>query len=416
MRILLLIFAIVLNSYALDATMEIIKDTTKLPYIVVENSNNDSDSSIGSKTYKMLVADLKVSSHFNVIEDSEAQSGIDYTKYSAKNVNLVARIDVKKQDGKLIANLLLYDINIKQNVLNKQYNVSQDSRYPFISHKMAIDINDYIKAPSIEWMNRFVVLSKYTNPQESQIIIADYTLTFQNTVIRGGLNIFPKWADKEQTTIYFTKYYDSPTLVKYNIYTGQINNIISSDGMLIVSDVSVDGNKILVTMAPNNQPDIYLYDIQKRISTKLTNYSGIDVGANFIDNEKSIMFISDRLGYPNIFSLNLSTKLINQLVYHGKNNSSASAFNNYVVYSSRESDNEFGVNTFNLYLISTTSDYIRRLTASGVNQMPKFSRDGGSIMFIKNLENESSLGIIRLDYNKSYLFPLPKEKIQAIDW
>ena len=128
------------------------------------------------------------------------------------------------------------------------------------------------------------------------------------------------------------------------------------------------------------------------------------------------MFISDRPGYPNIFSLDLSTKLINQMVYHGRNNSSASAYNEYVVYSSRESENEFGSNIFNLYLISTKSDYIRRLTASGINQMPRFSRDGGSIMFIKNMDEESSLGIIRLNYNKSYLFPLPNEKIQAIDW
>ena len=312
--------------------------------------------------------------------------------------------------------LIVYDINIKQVVLSKKYTVSQDSRYPFLSHKMAIDINNYIKAPSIDWMNRFVVFSKYTQAKESHIVIADYTLTFQNTIIRDGLNIFPKWANKEQDSIYFTKYLDVPTLIKYNIYTGKMEKLLSSDGMIIASDVSQDGSKILLSMAPNNQPDVYLYDVANKNTQRLTNYSGIDVGANFINNEGSIMFISDRTGYPNIFSLDLSTKLINQMVYHGRNNSSASAYNEYIVYSSRESENEFGSNIFNLYLISTKSDYIRRLTANGVNQMPRFSRDGGSIMFIKNTDEESSLGIIRLDYNKSYLFPLPDEKIQAIDW
>ncbi|MDE6886908.1 MAG: Tol-Pal system protein TolB [Helicobacteraceae bacterium] len=417
MKKLFIYFILVANLFAIDATIEIIKSAEKLPTIIVENLNNDkNDVLLGSKVHKMLVADLKVSGHFNVIEKNSGTSNIDYESYQSDNANLVVKLETDTINKEIVSTMAVYDINIKQNVLSKKYTINQDTRYPFLAHKMAIDINDYIKAPSIDWMNRFVVFSKYTKARESHIVVADYTLTFQNTIIRDGLNIFPKWADKEQNSIYFTKYMPSPTLVKYNIYTGQMDKLISSEGMLIASDVSSDGNRILLTMAPNSQPDIFLYDIAKKTNQKLTNYNGIDVGANFINNEKSIMFISDRMGYPNIFSLDLSTKLISQLVYHGRNNSSASAYNEYVVYASRESDNEFGANIFNLYLISTKSDYIRRLTANGVNQMPRFSRDGGSIMFIKNTPEESSLGIIRLDYNKSYLFPLANEKIQAIDW
>ena len=410
-------FMFVVNIFAADATMEIIKDTTKLPIIMVENLNTDKNEIlIGSKIYKMLVADLKVSGHFNVLENESGDEFIDFAKQAQNNINLVAQIKGEIKNKEILATLIVYDINIKQRVLSKQYTINQDSRYPFLAHKMAIDINNYIKAPSIDWMNRFVVFAKYTQSKESHIVIADYTLTFQSTIIRDGLNIFPKWANNEQDSIYFTKYLDSPTLMRYNIYTGKMERLISSDGILIASDISQDGSKILLTMSPNNQPDIYMYDVASNSTQRLTNYSGIDVGANFINDEKSIMFISDRSGYPNIFSLDLSTKLINQMVYHGRNNSSASAYNEYVVYSSRESENEFGNNVFNLYLISTKSDYIRRLTASGINQMPRFSRDGGSIMFIKNTDEESSLGIIRFNYNKSYLFPLPNEKIQAIDW
>lgn len=407
----------IINGFAFDATIEIIKDTTKLPSIAVENLNlNKNDVLTSSKIYEMLIADLKVSGHFNTLKKTTSNINMHYDEYTRENINLVARIESKIGVNEVVVNLTLYDINIQKIVIDKQYTISEESRYPFLAHKMATDINNYIKAPSIDWMNRFVVFSKYTKAEESYIVIADYTLTFQKTIIRDGLNIFPKWANSKQDSIYFTKYYDKPTLVKYNIYTGKMDKLLSSDGLLIASDVSVDGSKVLLSMAPNAQPDIYLFDTNKQTTQKLTNYSGIDVGANFINDEKSIMFISDRLGYPNIFSLDLSTKILSQLVFHGRNNSSASAFNEYVVYASRESENEFGSNTFNLYLISTKSDYIRRLTANGVNQMPRFSRDGGSIMFIKNTDKESSLGIIRLNYNKSYLFPLPSEKIQAIDW
>lgn len=416
-KILVCLVLFCANVFALDATIEVVKDATKLPVIVVENLNGDkNDVLVSSKIHKMLVADLKVSGHFSVVEKSEGVKNIDYEAYIKDNVNLVAKLESKVSSGELVSTIIVYDVNVKQVALSKQYSVKEERRFPFLAHKMAIDINSYIQAPSIDWMNRFVVFSKYTKSKESHIVVADYTLTYQSAVIRDGLNIFPKWLDAEQNSIVFTKYTPRPTLMKYDIYTGKMESLISSDGLLIASDISKDGKKALLTMAPNAQSDIYLFDFASKKSTKLTNYNGIDVGANFINNERGIMFISDRMGYPNIFSLDLQTKLISQLVYHGRNNSSASAFNDYIVYSSRESANEFGQNTFNLYLISTKSDYIRRLTASGVNQLPRFSRDGGSIMFVKNTEEESSLGIIRLNYNKSYLFPLADEKIQSIDW
>ena len=129
-----------------------------------------------------------------------------------------------------------------------------------------------------------------------------------------------------------------------------------------------------------------------------------------------IAFVSNRLGYPNVFSKNIGGRGVQQMVYYGKSNVALAAYKNYIVYKSRESSNEFSHNTFNLHLISTRSDFIRRLTATGVNEFPRFSNNGDSIIFIKNYKSESSVGIIRLKQNKSFLFPLKIGKIQSIDW
>ena len=106
---------------------------------------------------------------------------------------------------------------------------------------------------------------------------------------------------------------------------------------------------------------------------------------------------------------------VERMIYHGRNNSQCTTSDDYIVYSSRESDNEFGDNVFNLYFISTKSDYVRRLTTNGRNQFPKFSSNGESILFIKSAD-KSYLGIIRINYNKSFLFPLKSGKLQSIDW
>ena len=128
------------------------------------------------------------------------------------------------------------------------------------------------------------------------------------------------------------------------------------------------------------------------------------------------MFVSDRLGSPNIFAQGINSSSVERLVYHSNNNSSVTAHDSNIVFSSKDSENELGGKSFNLYLISTKSDSLKRLTSSGVNQFPKFSTDGETLLFIKTFEGSSSVGIIRLDYNKTFLFNLNGRRIQSIDW
>lgn len=180
--------------------------------------------------------------------------------------------------------------------------------------------------------------------------------------------------------------------------------------MLVASDVSSDGTKLLITDAPEDQADIFLYDLRSGSKKRITNYPGIDVSGNFVDGDSGVVFVSDRLGYPNVFATNINGGSVEQMVYHGRNNNSISTNGSYIVYASREPDR-----SFNLYLISTQTDYIRQLTADGKNLFPRFSSDGGSVLFIKE-GAQSSVGIIRVNENKSFQFPLKVGRIQSIDW
>lgn len=406
----------------IDATLEVVKKFGNLPNILVQYSGKDyNQKEYTLRIFKMLVADLKVTGHFTVQEDGNIANEmvLNFDEYRKAKIDLIARVSAEiLQDG-LVVNLQLYDANSGTLALSKEYKNSRAETYPFLVHKLAIDINDYIQAPNVDWMERIVVVSYYTKPGESEILLSDYTLTYKNSLIKGGLNIFPKWANEQQNAFYYTKYLDKPTLFKYDLTTGQNTQIISSEGMLVASDVSKDSTKILLTMAPNEQADIFLYDIPSAKLTKLTNYRGIDVSGNFIEDEKRVMFISDRLGYPNVFAISVEGEAngsLEQMVFHGRNNNAANAFGEYIVYSSRETNEDFSRNTFNLYLVSTKSDFIRRLSANGINQLPRFSKDGETIMYVKHESNQSALGIIRLNYNKTLLFPLRGGIIQSMDW
>lgn len=420
-KLLVLVFFLANFLFAADAELDIIKKSSTLPKIEIGVAQTAMKKSLTGKIKDMVAKDLKVSGHFDVLNTSlivDYNSNPDMLALSNKGTDLFLNINSSVSGfGGYSIMVKLFDINSKQLVFNRTFTTSSEERYPFLAHRVAISINKHLKAPPIDWMDKFVIFSQYKTAKKADIIIADYTLTFQKSVIRGGLNIFPKWADKKQESFFYTTYDKGiPTLIKTNIYTRKRETIMKSEGMLVASDISEDGTKLLITASPNYQPDIYIYDIRKKTKTRLTSYKGIDVGAHFVENDTKIVFVSDRLKYPNIFSKKIGNRGVTRLVYHGRNNSSATTHKDFVVYTSRDRDNEFGNYTFNLYLMSTKSDFLKRLTSSGSNQFPKFSRDGESIIFLKNIKDRSSIGIIRLNHSKSFLFPLENGKIQSIDW
>ncbi|GAX87820.1 TolB protein [Lebetimonas natsushimae] len=341
---------------------------------------------------KILDMDLKVLDHFNYkYNDENASFKVDF---EYKNNNLTVRY--------FSGNNLLQTHIYKSNTY---------AFFPFLVHKAVYDLNKYFNLPDAKFLIRKVIYSMLVAPKQANIYISDYTLSYKKRLISGGLNIFPKWADEKQREIYYTKLGKYATIYKYNIYTGKKEKILSSPGLAIVSDVHE--NKILITLAPQGLPDIYEYDTVTKKLIRLTKYSGIDVSGKFWGNK--IAFVSDRYGIPFVFSKDLNTGKTIRVLYQGKNQIGVDTFKNLLVVSVRETNKEFGENTFNLFLINKNDDSLKRLTFGGQNMYANFSVDGNSIMFIKREHFFSKIGIIRLKENKVFYYKLPKI-LQSFDW
>jgi len=416
LKILFLSLMLFISVFASDATIEVIKKAQSLPTVAVEDASTSYNDIFKLRFFKTLVSDLNVLSIFNVDRHHRTTyyNNIDVLVEN-KDKDYTLRYKMHEDDDGSL-NLDTKLISHGETVLTKRYKVRDKKIYMFVAHTLAYDINKFMGLPSVEWMKRKVIFSRMKSPKKSEIIIADYTLSYQHVIVKQGFNIFPKWANKGQTAFYYTMLGGAkPTLKYVDIKSRTNKTILSSDGMIVCSDINENSKKLLLTMAPHGQPDIYMYDVDTKRYKKITKFSGIDVNGQFM-GQNSIVFVSNRLGYPNVFSKNMLTGEVEQMLYYGKSNSSCSVNGEYVVYKARETSSAFSRNTFNLHLISTKTDFIRRLTAVGVNEFPRFSKDGDAILFIKNYKSQSSLGIIRLNHNKNYLFPLKSGRIQSIDW
>ncbi|MEE8588152.1 MAG: Tol-Pal system protein TolB [Sulfurimonadaceae bacterium] len=415
MRIIFGVLFSALLLWGSDATIEVRKSVDALPTIAVEDASSDYQDGLSKRFFRVMVSDLNVLSIFNVDRDYVKASFSDENVADVhKEIDYVVRYQLVDNNGVMVVNVNLINNDKVMHKLN--YRIKNPKQYVFLVHTIAASINDFMGADPVDWMKEKVIISRTTGPRRSEIMITDYTLSYQFSIKRSGLNVFPKWADRTKKYFYYTNLTNgTPELRKHGVYDKSDELVLTSDGMLICSDVSADGKKLLLSMAPDGQPDVYEYDVTSKKVKKVTKYSGIDVNAQYMADGK-IAFISNRLGYPNVFSKKTTSQATEQMVYVGKSNSACTAHGNYIIYKARESSNAFSKNTFNLHLISTKTDFIRRLTVTGINENPLFSRDGDTVLFVKKYKNQSSIGVIRLNQNKNYLFPLKGGAIQSIDW
>jgi len=415
LKIISIFFMLVQLLWGTDATIEIVKGVEGLSPLAIEDASPVSNE-MSQKFSQMLAADMNVVSLFTV-DESYATAPYEALTPAAnhKNAQYLLRYRLVN-DG---MGGIKADIKLLRNgseMFIKSYVLKQSEMMVFLSHTVAYDINSKLGGSPIDWIKRKVLFIRQSSPRHSDIIAADYTLSYQKVILKGGMYGFAKWANREQTDLYYTALSDyRPTIYKMNLLNGNKEKLISSDGMAVCSDVSEDGRRLLLTLAPEGQPDIYLYDLNNQSKTRITDYSGIDVNGQFM-GDGSIAFVSNRMGYPNIFSTRPNSTAVTPLVYQGKNNSSLSSYKNFLVYKARENSATFAGNSFNLHLLSLNSGAVKRLTASGENDFPRFSADGEAILYIKQEGSRSSIGVIRFGVNKSFAFPLKIGRIQSIDW
>lgn len=415
-KLLLLCISLSLYStalFAVDATFKISKDVEQRARIAVI----DGSASKSEKFFKTFLSDFKISGHF--LADSKHHIGdisSNIIPPALKNKEYLLRYNLAQSNGsKLIVRLL--QASTGKEIFKKSYAIPGTEKVAFLIHKAVSDINNVLKYPDISWINRYIVYATYTGSGRSEIRLSDYTFSYRKTIIKGGLNLFPKWADAKQRSIYYTSYRElKPTLYKLNIYSGAKTKIISSEGMLVCSDVSANGSKLLLTMAPHGQADIYELNVASGSKTRVTKFSGIDVNGRYAKDEKSIVFVSNRLGYATVFKKSIHSSAVSKVVYHGRNNNACDAYGDKVIYSSRESRSTYGDNKFNIYLGSLSKSSTRPITSTGANQFPRFSQNGAVVLFLKQRGKRTSIGYTNLTSFQSLLFPFNGNKIQSIDW
>ena len=137
-----------------------------------------------------------------------------------------------------------------------------------------------------------------------------------------------------------------------------------------------DGDKLVVTLSKDGNPDLYLIDLSGRILKRLTFGQGVNTGGSFSPDGRELAFVSDRAGSPQIYILNLATRGVRRLTFEGSYNVSPcwSPTGDRIAYASQKGG------SFAIYTIDPRGGAPVRVTEEGSFEAPFFSPNGRLIM------------------------------------
>ncbi len=177
-------------------------------------------------------------------------------------------------------------------------------------------------------------------------------------------------------------------------------------GLNLAPSWSLDGERMVLTLSKDGNPDLYLLDRKGEIIEQLTNRSGINVSPAWSPDGSTVVFVSDRTGKPQLFALDMRTRNVRRLTFEGTENAepSWSPTENLIVYSSLR-DGVYQLFTMN----PQTGASPKQLTHDmSHHEAPSWSPDGNQVIFAKRDGNKQAIyGIMKSGSFERRLFSFP---------
>lgn len=177
-------------------------------------------------------------------------------------------------------------------------------------------------------------------------------------------------------------------------------------GLNLAPAWSADGERMILTLSKDDNPDLFLLDRKGEIIEKLTERSGINVSPTWSPDGTNLVFVSDRSGKPQLFHMDMRTRKVRRLTFEGTENAEPnwSPTENLVVYSSLRD----GV--YQLFMLNPlTADEPQQITHDlSHHESPSWSPDGNQIIFVKrDGKRQQIYGIMKNGSFERRLFNIP---------
>lgn len=320
----------------------------------------------------------------------------NYEQWKKKNYRYIVESIIFNEKKSLHIELKLYDVQAK-NILLDDKTIFDSKNLRKYSHNLANRMYRRITGKDSIFNSKIVFVSDRSSKRhksQKEIYIMDFDgqrkqrLTYSNSMIISP-SISPdntkilysiiegKWKKSSRGSIHKVK---NINLYLYDLVTHKKKLISELDGINSGAIFTHDGKSIYLTLSYQKNADIFKMDLATGRKTRVTRHFADDVDPHINAAGDLMTFLSGRSGRAMIYTLDPREieKSVKRISYVGRFNAAPrfSPDGKEIVFSSWVDDR------FDLYKIDSNGNNLVRLTKNfGSNEEPWFSPDGQFIVF-----------------------------------
>ena len=342
---------------------------------------------LGAKIAGVIQADLERSGLFKALDSAsfiETQTNIDYkptfSDWRVIKADALVSGRIKTESAsRILVEFRLWDVFAGEQLNGVRFATTPDN-WRRTAHKASDAIYEALTGESGYFDSRIVFIDERGPKTNRTKRLAIMDQDGENPIyLLGGndLVITPRFSPNTQTIVYMSYENNNPHIYLLDIETGRRERLGDFPGMTYAAHLSPDGKSLIFTMERNGNSDVYIMDLKSRSTSRLTTDPAIEVSASFSPDGKKIIFNSDRGGSPQLYTMDANGKNVKRISF-GKGGYSAPIWSprgDKIAYS-RSIDGKFGIG-----VMDVDGKNERMLTGSYMDESPTWSPNGRVIIF-----------------------------------
>lgn len=256
------------------------------------------------------------------LEDIKGDS-IDFKQFELSQVDILLTIGWKeRKQGTIEVELRTFDVYEKKLTVGRGYVLGNSEQIPKVANRYCAALMDKITGYSGFFESEIAFVNKNSKTKEI-CTCTPQGYTLKQITDLNKVCLSPAWSWNGDI-LAFTYVNDKRhELVLWHRKTNELQHILLPGNTIISPTFSPEG-KIVVSVDPRENPDIFFLDSEWELGEPLIQNWSIDISPQLDQEGEKMVFVSSRLGNPHIFLLDLASNQIRRISYKGTYNTSPS--------------------------------------------------------------------------------------------
>jgi TolB protein len=213
------------------------------------------------------------------------------------------------------------------------------------------------------------------------------------------INLLPRWAP-DGTGLVYTVLTRNGTQVYFHNLEPKLNKygpsrFLNEAGSLNTGGAfAPDGKHLIMTLSPNQNADLFEFDLTNNSLRQLTSRLGIETQADWSRDGSRIVFVSDRSGSPQVYLLDTETTEDLRLTFDSGYNADPrfSPDGRLILFTKRVDDK------YQVFIMDVNGENVRQITRGRFDsEQADWSPDGHQIVFTSNRTVDFKVYVVSTD-------------------